>query len=567
MLTSHPCEQHSTDHQRRLDQGWQVASKRPNLRSGFTLGGEQAEADALLEAAFYESSDYKVIESREDRRCFVVGRTGSGKSAALQRLEEVHPDHVIRISPEDLSLPYITNLHAIRYLDSLEINLDTFWTTLWKHVLLVEIIRHRYKVNNPAAKQSFLSTIRDRISNDQAKRAALEYLDEYEGRFWCEADERVREITDNFTRKFDLDVGLNAGGGPGASRGGEESTQTKAQQVDRFQRIVNDTQLARLNKMMTVLDEDVLDSSQHYTYVVIDDLDRDWVDERIANDLIRCLFRTVLDLKRVQNLKVLVALRSNIFQELDFGRRGGGQEEKFRALVLQMRWTRFDLEGLLNQRVHIAGERVGLTAHTITELLPNANNAMGKPLDYLLDRTLLRPRDAIAFANECLGLGIGKPKLAWVDIKNAEQPYSEKRLMALRDEWKETYPGIDKAFSAFRRSPARMSKQELTTRLDEIMLLPSTPTFEGVRWMTNVTSSMWASGPDDSWFDLYQPVLRLLFVVGFLGCEGDRSKVPVFFQDNPLFVDHESNIERADAFFVHRTYHAGLDIRAAGERP
>jgi len=369
-----------------------------------------------------------------------------------------------------------------------------------------------------------------------------------------------------------LDAGLNAGGGPaavkfGASRGGEESTQTKAQQVDRFQRIVNDTQLARLNKMMTVLDEDVLDSSQHYTYVVIDDLDRDWVDERIANDLIRCLFRTVLDLKRVQNLKVLVALRSNIFQELDFGRRGGGQEEKFRALVLQMRWTRFDLEGLLNQRVHIAGERVGLTAHTIAELLPNANNAMGKPLDYLLDRTLLRPRDAIAFANECLGLGIGKPKLAWVDIKNAEQPYSEKRLMALRDEWKETYPGIDKTFSAFRRSPARMSKQELTTRLDEIMLLPSTPTFEGVRWMTNVTSSMWASGPDDSWFDLYQPVLRLLFVVGFLGCEGDRSKVPVFFQDNPLFVDHESNIERADAFFVHRTYHAGLDIRAAGERP
>ncbi len=109
--------------------------------------------------------------------------------------------------------------------------------------------------------------------------------------------------------------------------------------------------------MIGVLNEEILDS-QHFTYVVVDDLDRDWIDERLVNDLIRCLFRTVLDLKRVQNLKVLVALRTNIFQELQFGRRGGGQEEKFRALVLQMRWTRHNLEELLDERVAIAAPKV-----------------------------------------------------------------------------------------------------------------------------------------------------------------------------------------------------------------
>lgn len=93
-------------------------AKKPRLRSGFTLGGEQAEADPLLEEAFYESSDFHVIESRRDPRCFVVGRTGSGKSAALQHLQEVHSDHVIRINPEDLSLPYITNLQRIRSLET-----------------------------------------------------------------------------------------------------------------------------------------------------------------------------------------------------------------------------------------------------------------------------------------------------------------------------------------------------------------------------------------------------------------------------------------------------------------
>ena len=92
--------------------------------------------------------------------------------------------------------------------------------------------------------------------------------------------------------------------------------------------------------MIRVLDEDILSSDQNFTYVVIDDLDRDWADEKIANDLIRCLFRTVLDLQRVENLKIVVALRTNIFDHLNFGSRTGGQEEKFRSLVHRIQWTR-----------------------------------------------------------------------------------------------------------------------------------------------------------------------------------------------------------------------------------
>ena len=80
------------------------------IRSDFNLGGEQAEADALLADAFVESGPYHAILSRDDPKCFLVGRTGSGKSAILRRLEDVNPDHVVRIHPEDLSLQYITDL-------------------------------------------------------------------------------------------------------------------------------------------------------------------------------------------------------------------------------------------------------------------------------------------------------------------------------------------------------------------------------------------------------------------------------------------------------------------------
>lgn len=544
-----------------------MGAKRPRLRSTFSLGGEQAEADSLLDDAFYESDDFTVISSRDDKRCFVVGRTGSGKSAALQRLEELNPDHVIRISPENLSLPYITNLQAIRYLDSLEINLDNFWTTLWKHVLLVEIIRHRYRVNSPAAKQNFLADIYDRVKRDTAKRAALDYLDEYEGHFWEEADQRVREITQKFTEKIDAEAAVDAKLGSvasvklGGKEGFESSSEFTEERVDRFQRIVNDTQLARLNKMMDVLDEEVLNKPQHFTYVVIDDLDRDWVDERIANDLIRCLFKTVIDLKRVKHLKVLVALRTNIFQELQFGRRGGGQEEKFRALVLLMKWTKADLEEMLDERVKVAAPKAGLELESVSDLLPKTNKTRGNPLDYMLDRTLLRPRDAITFVNECLALGVGSDRLTWSDIVTAEQSYSAKRLLALRDEWKQTYPGIDQVFEKFRGGSSVMSKGDLQERLDSAMLLLSEPKFAGVQWMTDATNAMWNSGPETSWFEMYQPLLKVLFTVGLIGCSRSDVRRAVFYSEDPLFIDQRSNIQATRLYLVHRAFHRGLDIR------
>lgn len=540
-----------------------MASNRPRLRTGFTLGGEQAEADPLLEDAFFETGYYSVLSSRSDPRCFLVGRTGAGKSAALQHLEKSNPDRVIRITPEDLSLPYITDLQVFRHLDSLDVNLDLLWIALWKHVLLVEILRKRYDVNSQAAKQRFISQLMEKLSRDPGKQAALEYLEEFEGRFWCEADERVREITDKFTRQVEAAAGARATSGiitgslgTTVSEQGEETTRTEL--ADRYQRIVNSTQLARMNKMLSVLNEDILDD-QHFTFVVIDDLDRDWVDERLANDLIRCLFRSVLDMGRVKSLKVLVALRTNIFEELDFGRRSGGQEEKFRALVLQVRWTSQDLVELLDERVRAAGQRTGSSYRQVSELLPPSNRSRGNPVNYMLERTLLRPRDAIAFANECLAFGAGKSRLSWKDILAAERTYSYKRLLALRDEWKHTYPGVDRLFEKLRGAPSRMVRSEFQTRLDDMMMLLAEPDFEGVRWLTDLSSAMWSPGGGEGWFDLYQPLSRFLYRLGIIGCSLRGPEKPVFFSDDELLLDSASDVDQVEFFFVHRMYHEALN--------
>jgi hypothetical protein len=546
-------------------------ARNARMKSGFNFGGEAAEVDGFLEDAFIQSGDYLTIESRTDHRCLLVGRTGAGKSAALKRLEDTHSEHTIRINPENLSLPYITNLQVIRHLDSLEINLDNFWQTLWRHVLIVEVLRHRYKVDSPSAKNRFLIHLREKLQNDRTKKAALAYLDEYEGRFWCESDERVREITDKFTERFDAEASGKLGGsqiGLGGSIGAaaEISQESRTEQVARFQRIVNDSQLARLNKMIDVLDDDVLDSPHHFTYIVIDDLDKEWVDERIANDLIRCLFSTVYSLHNVRNLKIVVALRTNIFQELDFGRRGGGQEEKFRALIQEVKWTRAALVEMLDERANVAGKRAGFDANVFSEFLPGSNATMGKPVDYILDRTLLRPRDALAFANECFKVGSGKDRLTWTDIKTAERTYSIGRVLALRDEWKGTFPGIGDAVEKFRHAPMRMNREEFQKCLDDAILLMGSDRFDGLAWMTRATAHFWAASPDMTWSETYQPLIGIFYRIGLIGVAPRGVSNPIFIADDPHFVDQTSNLEVAEHFFLHRTYHKGLEIKSSGER-
>lgn len=541
------------------------------LGSDFTLGGEQAEADPLLEKGFYESGLYRAIVSRHDSRAFLIGRTGGGKSALLQHLEAVRGEHVIRINPENLSLPYITGLGAVQYLSEIGLNLDPLFIALWKHVILVEIIRHRYKVTSPAAKQTFLRTLMEKINRDPSKQQALEYLDEFEGKFWLEADERIREIVTKFEQEVDKEAEASFGiAHVGALKAGAASTkamstEVKSSHADRFQRIVNATQLSRLNKMMNVLDEDILDSPQNYTYVVIDDLDRDWVDEKVANDLIRCLFRAVLDLKRIQNLKILVALRTNIFEELDFGSRTGGQEEKFRALTLNVRWTHNELIEMLSERARAAAEQYSIDGlGSIDDLVPNPNNTRGNALTYILDRTLMRPRDAIAYLNECLALASGKPRLTWELIHNAERSYSSKRLLALRDEWKATYPGIDEVFQKFAQAPEVMSRTTLTKIFDEAILLMTDRAFSGVVWMTTLSQPVWDNSHED-WVEMYHPLFRLLFNLGFLGCRLPKEEAVIYVQDQSDFAESVRNLSRTHEFFIHPAFRMAVDAKEITE--
>lgn len=538
------------------------------FRSNFTFGGLMAESDPLLTSAYLDNGDFEAIASSCDPHCFIIGRTGSGKSAAFQHLEEQYPNKVIKINPENLSLPYLANLSVIQHLLRRGVRLEPFLKALWKHVIIVEILRHRYQIISPEHKQRIVASLLEKFRRDPGKIKAIQYLEEFGDKFWCEADERIKQSVETFASKVAAAGALEASVlGTGIKASGsverDHTLEIEREIAANYQRIVNETQIPRLNDMMDVLNKESLDA-QHFTYLVIDDLDKVWEDEASANLLIKCLFSAVVDMQRIQYLKIVVALRTNIFEQLQYGEQSrGSQEEKFRGLAFYLHWTENDLRNLLEQRAEAASHLYHLDPpKSLAEMLPKANKEAGDPLTHILSRTLMRPRDAILYLNACIREAAGKEKISWENIRRAEKIYSDGRLQALRDEWKDPYMDIDKVLEHFRSQPFRLSRAELTKILDDIVEMPADPKFRGTIWLTKLSETIWASGSNQlTWYEWYGPLINLLYHISFLGLARGPQGVATY-----SYQALEHVIERADLpenvyFEIHPAFRRALDIR------
>jgi len=63
-------------------------------------------------------------------------------------------------------------------------------------------------------------------------------------------------------------------------------------------------------------------------------------------------------------------------------------------------------------------------------------------MEYMIQRTLMRPRDIIEFFNFCIFQAADNPKISSQMIKQAEGEYSRTRLRSIADEWYADYPNL-----------------------------------------------------------------------------------------------------------------------------
>ncbi|MBP1316588.1 DNA repair protein [Herbaspirillum sp. 1130] len=408
-----------------------------------TVGTADAESDdQYLSSCFVSTGDLDTLRDSTDPKRIIVGRTGSGKSALIRRLREVE-DNVIELPPQNLSLSYISNSDILKFFTSAGVNLDLFYQLLWKHVLAVELLKYKYKINSEEQKRSFLSKLFE-SKKDKSKEDGIRYLSDWGEKFWDETEYRVKELT----TKVESDLKASIGGTLGPvhldASGSQKLTEEQKQEViQRGRKVVNEIQIKALADVIRLLSEDMFNDPQQKYFITIDGLDEQWVEDELRYSLIRALIETVRSFQKIKSVKVVISLRVDLLNRvINATKNSGFQEEKYSSLYLKLRWTRQQIWDLLDKRIEqLVRKRYTSRPVKLLELFPRQIDRLGF-LDYLLERTFYRPRDAILFVNGCLERAEDRSSITTSIISEAEGEYSRKRFIALQEEWGATYPEL-----------------------------------------------------------------------------------------------------------------------------
>ncbi len=485
-----------------------------------SVGDPDAERDLeYLTKCFVDTGDIAVLRDCSDQKSIVVGRTGSGKSALLIRLKEQVGERAIEVKPEALALEYISNSDILRFVQQIGVTLDPFFKLLWRHVFVVELLKTRFHLRSEEDKKSVVERIRGWLKGDsdqdKRRKRALDYLDKHGPSFWIETELRTREVTRKLEQTLEaevkaaqiLDIGIH-----GASKLSEDE---RADVVHRVQHVVNAIQIRELSEVLDMIDG-LLDDPQKPYYIIIDRLDERWVEDEVRYKLIRALLEVVRDFFKIRNAKLIVALRRDLIERVfRVTRDPGFQEEKYRASFIKVAWSKNQLAQVLDKRIgELVRRRYTKAPVTHCDVLPDAVD--GTPiLDYLIKRTLMRPRDIIEFFNACISKSIDQPRVSIERLKEAEGEYSRDRLRFLADEWSGDYPNL--ACFATRLLKKRPRRFRVGGLADDECVAFCTDAAKGPLQEDSLARAAWGIEESGGWEPFRREVMYVFYVVGLVG--------------------------------------------------
>ncbi len=414
------------------------------LNNTSRIGRISAEADEeFLFECFVDSPALAELKLKDSPKMLLLGSTGAGKTAIIRKIQQ-ESDSANLIQLDEMALGYLGNSDVINFLVSLDVNLDLFFQALWKHVILIEFIRLKFKVDNEEKSRYIFSQIFSAFSKDQRKAKGLDYLRKWESKFWISMDENIREITQNLESSVNAELGGEVEkfiGRAGYIRSLSTEKKTQLQRVAR--RFAMPELLSDLSKVTDTLAEHVTRAEPNF--VLIDQLDENWIDPSIKYPMIRALIEGLKSLRRISDLKTVVALRSDLLEKVILETKNAGfQSEKYEDYIVRLKWNKKQLKSLVNKRINFLFRRKYSQENiTFEDIFSERVKNSSSPFTAILDRTLYRPRDVINFVNMCLEASEGKTFVARRSFSLAEQNYSANRLTAMAEEWQNVILNAD----------------------------------------------------------------------------------------------------------------------------
>lgn len=506
------------------------------LKRNMNIGTGAAENDGeFLSECFLRTPEYSSLLDFDDKKMILLGRTGCGKTALMNMLKN-DVDVFIPIKPEIFVFQYINNIPFVNAMKEEGINLEIFYKFLWMHEIISHIIKNYFAYH----KKDFFKILSENTKNAGRISELKKYLDTYGNIFFEE--QGITKLTAEIEKKIAGEMGyadfFKVKGTLTQSQ--KQELQTKASQC------VNATQISQLKNVISLLKEYFDLNKQRKTIVTIDDLDQNWVDDDSKYKLIHALLDALRMFIDIPNLKVLVAMRADLLAKTcEVMNR---QNEKDEAFTLKINWNENALIQILDKRINYLFRNKYQKSLNITfKDLFNCNINGNLAVNYIIERTMMRPRDAITFVNMCIAKADGYTHITSDAIINAEEEFKYNRLEALKHEWAYNYPNIEEYIKALYCLGNEFYYSDAIFKYSEV---------EGILYASNkqsdpVVQSFLICGKEDSFCQeaSIKKLLNVLFTIGIIGFKDKRNNIVYASPNRPMLneLDYSNNLK----FVVH----------------
>lgn len=288
--------------------------------------------------------------------------------------------------------------------------------------------------------------------------------------------------------------------------------------------------------------------------VFIDELDKGWDNSEDAKYFLAGLFQATQKLNLISpNLKIYISIRQELFDNIP---QIYEDAQKIREDVEVIRWGKAELLELIGLRI----------AHCFPELQQydglrcwNSIFASQLPLhdeelvgstsvDYIIDRTQLRPRELLQFCKLCVEYYSGGKRIEENTIYAAEEVYSEQKIKDLASEYRFKYPHLLDLFEVFRGRKSYYEKEDLEYLLLSVVC-GELDVDQALSWVQELD---------------YLELKKLLWHIGFL-----KAKVPRQMGQSTAvkgtYLGHYElpsiNLENVEHFCIHPAFRYFLSLK------
>lgn len=434
------------------------------------FGKDDAEADVseggLLQQGFVRTRAYE--EAYSGRKSLIIGRKGSGKSAICYMLQcsPLEGWGTVLVTPDEISAD------ELRRFELAGITRERSKMLVWRYVFAVAIAKHIVSSSSTSSSDT-VSALR-RFLRENGEVVELTFQE----KFWRILERLKASLSlEAFGVKVEGEVGGSSAEPPSAG--------------------------LRIDAQLDTLEKNIMrawreDRSISNVMLLVDQVDLVWSNDRNSDLMVIGLLLAAKRLQHVfkHHVRPVVFLRTDIYDLLQFPDR-----DKFRGDEWHINWKPEGLLDLLHQRARASlGDPIDEESFW-AQMFPKAINS--EPIkEYLVSRTLMRPRDIIQFANACRDIASTRGQVKRIgteDVLSALALYSNWKLSDLINEWRINYPFLSDSFAVFSNTSFLISRGKFEKRFAAVhgALVARYPGYENALTV--------------------QGVLEILYGISFLG--------------------------------------------------